>query len=329
MTNERKNNTQEEIDILVLFNKIKILFLQSILFFFRAIKEILLAWKKLAALIAIGAALGYAAENITEKEPAKEASILLRINFDAGNYVYDAISLINQKIEAEDEDFFTNDMKFNEDEVLKEISIKPIIDLKDILKDEINANEIRTLFENLEFEDNLAMTEGFRSDYEYHILDLNISSSASNSSLKKIIDYFNTNPLFIGLKERRLQSISNTIFNNEQTINQIDKLIEKYSSADNFEKSTSQLYIDNKTYLPNELIKIKITLEEQNEELKGERILSTETVMVVNDTSLLIEKKGLRDNKVIYYPTLLVLAFILGGVILKLYRYLDELDRRM
>ena len=328
MTNERKNNTQEEIDILVLFNKIKTLFLQSILFFFRTIKEISLAWKKLAALIAIGAALGYAAENITEKEPAKEASILLRINFDAGNYVYDAISLINQKIEAEDEGFFTNDMKFNEDEVLKEISIKPIIDLKDILKDEINANEIRTLFENLEFEDNLAMTEGFRSDYEYHILDLNISSSASNSSLKKIIDYFNTN-LFIGLKERRLQSISNTIFNNEQTINQIDKLIEKYSSADNFEKSTSQLYIDNKTYLPNELIKIKITLEEQNEELKGERILSTETVMVVNDTSLLIEKKGLRDNKVIYYPILLVLAFILGGVILKLYRYLDELDRRM
>ena len=328
MTNERKNNTQEEIDILVLFNKIRTLFLKSILFFFRTFKEIVLAWKKLAILIVIGAALGYVTETITEKESAKEASILLRINFDAGNYVYDAISLINQKIEAEDESFFTNDMKFNEDEILQEISIKPVIDLKDILKDDINANEIRTLFENLEFEDNLAMTEGFRSDYEYHILALNISS-ASNSSVKKIIDYFNTNPLFIGLKERQLQSISSTIFNNEQTIDQIDKLIEKYSSADNFEKSTSQLYIDNKTYLPNELIKIKIKLEEQNEELKGERILSTETVMVVNDTSLLIEQKGLRDNKVIYYPILLVLVFILGGAILKLYRYLDELDRRM
>ena len=329
MTNERNNNTQEEIDILVLFKKIRTLFLKSILFFFRTIREILLAWKKLATLILIGAVLGYITESITEKESTKEASILLRINFDAGNYVYDAISLINQKIEAEDEGFFTNDMKFNEDEALEEISIQPIIDLKDILKDDINANEIRTLFENLEFEDNLAMTEGFKSDYEYHMLALNISSSASNSSVKKIIDYFNTNPLFIGLKERQLQSISSTIFNNEQTINQIDKLIEKYSSADNFEKSTSQLYIDNKTYLPNELIKIKIELEEQNEELKGERILSTETVMVVNDTSLLIEQKGLSDNKVIYYPILLVLAFILGGAILKLYRYLDELDRRM
>ncbi len=329
MTNESNNNAQEEMDLILLFNKAGTLFLKIILFFFRGIKEILLVWKKLAAVIILGAVLGYIVENITEKTSSKEASILLRINFDAGNFVYDAINLINQKIETEDEQFFISDLKFNEDEVLREISIKPIIDLKDILKDEIKANEIRTLFENLEFEDNLAMTEGFKSDYEYHILTLDISSSASSSSIKKIIDYFNTNPLFIGLKERQLQSISTTIFNNEQTIKQIDKLIEKYSSADNFEKSTSQLYIDNKTYLPNELIKIKITLEEQNEELKGERILSTETVMVVNDTSLLIEQKGLRDNKAIYYPILLVLAFILGGVILKLYRYLDELDRRM
>ena len=329
MTNERNNNTQEEMDILLLFKKIRTIFLKIILFFFRTIKETLLAWKKLATLVLLGAVFGYVAENIIGKDSAKEASILLRINFDAGNYVYDAINLINQKIETEDEDFFTNDMKFNEDEVLEEISIKPIIDLKDILKDDINANEIRALFENLEFEDNLAMTEGFRSDYKYHVLTLDISSSASNSSIKKIIDYFNINPLFIGLKERQLQSISSTIFNNERTIEQIDKLIEKYSSADSFEKSTSQLYIDNKTYLPNELIKIKITLEEQNEELKGERILSTETVMVVNDTSLLIEQKGLSDNKTVYYPILLVLAFILGGAILKLYRYLEELDRRM
>lgn len=329
MTNESNNNAQEEMDLILLFNKAGTLFLKIILFFFRGIKEILLVWKKLAAVIILGAVLGYIVENITEKTSSKEASILLRINFDAGNFVYDAINLINQKIETEDEQFFISDLKFNEDEVLGEINIKPIIDLKDILKDEIKANEIRTLFENLEFEDNLAMTEGFKSDYEYHILTLDISSSASSSSIKKIIDYFNTNPLFIGLKERQLQSISTTIFNNEQTIKQIDKLIEKYSSADNFEKSSSQLYIDNKTYLPNELIKTKIQLEEQNEELKGERILSTETVMAVNDTSVLIQQEGLADNKIIYYPILLVLAFIIGGIFLKLYRYLDELDGRM
>jgi len=325
----KKNNTgtNEEMDIVLLFKKISDLFLNLILIIFRAFKKLLVNWKTIGLIIVLGAALGLITESIVEDESTKEASILLRINFDAGNYVYDAISLITQKIESEDEDFFSNDMGLSEDEEITEISIKPIIDLKDILKSEIKANEIRALFENLEFEDNIAMTEGFESDYEYHVLSLKISSKASTASLKKIIQYFNGNSLFLGLKERRLQSIASTIFNNEYTIKQIDKLIEKYGSTNNLENSSTQLYIDNKTYLPNELLKIKIKLEEQNEELKNERILSKETVMVINETNLLIDQDGLSDNKTVYYPILLVLIFIIASVVLKLYKYLDKLDR--
>ena len=158
MNNENKKKEQEEIDLIVLLNKLKHLFLSIVLFLFRAAKNFFSNWRTIAGIIVVGAVIGLIAESVVEEESSKEASVLLRINFDAGNYVYDAINLINQKIEAEDEDFFTNEMKFNEDEALEEISIKPIIDLKDILKDDINANEIRTLFENLEFEDNLAMS---------------------------------------------------------------------------------------------------------------------------------------------------------------------------
>jgi hypothetical protein len=325
----KKNNTgtNEEMDIVLLLKKISNLFLNLMLIVFRAFKKMLVNWKTISLIIVLGAALGFITESIVEDESTKEASVLLRINFDAGNYVYDAINLITQKIESEDEDFFSNEMGLSEDEEIAEISIKPIIDLKDILKSEINANEIRALFENLEFEDNIAMTEGFKSDYEYHVLSLDISSSSSIASLKKIIQYFNGNPLFLGLKERRFQSIASTIFNNEYTIKQIDKLIEKYGSTNNLEKSSTQLYIDNKTYLPNELLKIKITLEEQNEELKKERILSKETVMVINETNLLIDQDDLRDNKTVYYPILLVLMFIIASVVLKLYKYLDKLDR--
>jgi hypothetical protein len=284
MNKKNTTATNEEMDIVLLLKKISDLFLNLILVVFRAFKNLLANWKTIGLIIVLGAALGFITESIVEDESTKEASVLLKINFDAGNYVYDAISLISQKIESEDEDFFSNDMGLGEGEEITEISIKPIIDLKDILKSEIDANEIRALFENLEFEDNIAMTEGFKSDYEYHVLSLDISSSASTASLKKIIQYFNGNPLFLGLKERRFQSIASTIFNNEYTIKQIDKLIEKYGSTNNLENSSTQLYIDNKTYLPNELIKIKITLEAQNEELKNERILSKETVMVINET---------------------------------------------
>jgi len=327
MTKKNNTETNEEMDIVQLFQKISNLFLNLILIVFRAFKKLFTSWKTISLIIVLGAVLGFITENIIGDDSTKEASVLLKINFDAGNYVYDAISLINQKIESQDKSFFSNDMGLSDGEEITEISIKPIIDLKDILKSEIDANEIRTLFENLEFEDNIAMTEGFKSDYEYHILSLDISSSASASSLKKIIQYFNGNPLFLGLKERRFQSIASTIFNNEYTIKQIDALIEKNGSTNNLEKTSTQLYIDNKTYLPNELIKIKITLEEQNEELKNERLLSKETVMVINETNLLIDHVGLSDNKTIYYPILLVLIFIIASIVLKLYKYLDKLDR--
>ena len=329
MNNENKKKEQEEIDLIVLLNKLKHLFLSIVLFLFRAAKNFFSNWRTIAGIIVVGAAIGLIAENVVEEESSKEASVLLRINFDAGNYVYDAINLINQKIETEDEEFFLNDIKLSEDEMLYEIQIEPIIDLKDILKEDISANEIRALFENLEFEDNIAMTEGFKSDYEYHVLTLETSSLATITSVNKIIEYFNTNPLFVGLKESRLKSIANTIANNERTIQQIDKLLEYYSTNSRLERNATQLYIDNKTYLPNELIKIKISLEEQNEDLKGERILSEETVMIVNDTNLLVENEGISDNKIIYYPALLVSLFIIGSILIKTYKYLDELEGKM
>jgi hypothetical protein len=185
MTKKNNTGTNEEMDIVLLLKKISNLFVNLILIVFRAFRELFVRWKTISLIIVLGAALGFITENITEDDSTKEASVLLKINFDAGNYVYDAINLINQKIESEDEDFFSNDMGLSDDEEIMEISIKPIIDLKDILKSEINANEIRALFENLEFEDNIAMTEGFKSDYEYHVLSLDISSNASTASLKK------------------------------------------------------------------------------------------------------------------------------------------------
>jgi len=327
MTNKNRNEANEEMDIVQLLKKISNLFLTLILIFFRASKQLFLKWKIIVVIVVFGAIMGFVRESTADEDSTKEASVLLRINFDAGNYVYDAVALINQKIEAQDKEFFINDMGLNDEEEITEISLQPIIDLKDILKAEIQANEIRALFENLEFEDNIAMTEGFRSDYEYHALSINISSKASTSSLKKIIRYFNGNPLFLDLKERRLQSITSTLFNNENTIKQIDKLIEKQISTSNLENKTTQLYVDNKTYLPNELIKIKIELEEQNEQLKDERILSKETVMLINETNLLTNQDGLSDNKIVYYPILFLLIFIIISVIVKLYKYLDKLDR--
>ena len=321
-----KNNFKEteELDIIVLIEKIKLMLLSVCLQIFRRSKNFLSEWKRLLAVILVGVLLGYFLTD-NDKPSSKEATVLVKINFDAGNYVYDTVDLINLKISSEDTDFFTQEIKLNEDEIIDEVSISPVIDIKDIMAKDIQANEIRALFENLEYEDGFSVTEGFKSDYDYHFIKVNVSNNSSIETINKVIDYFNNNPLFAELKERNLQRISSIISDNEQTIKQIDKLLEYYTTETS--ANNSQLYIDNKNLRPNELIKTKITLQSENQELKRESLTSKETVITINESNVLIENNSLASNKMVYYPFLFLLIYLIVSVLIGLYSYLDKLDR--
>ena len=321
-----KNNFKEteELDIIVLMEKIKLMLLSVCLQIFRRSKNFLSEWKRLLAVILVGVLLGYFLTD-NDKPSSNEATVLVKINFDAGNYVYDTVDLINLKISSEDTDFFTQEIKLNEDETIDEVSISPVIDIKDIMAKDIQANEIRALFDNLEYEDGFSVTEGFKSDYDYHFIKVNVSNNSSIETINKVIDYFNNNPLFAELKERNLQRISSIISDNEQTIKQIDKLLEYYTTETS--ANNSQLYIDNKNLRPNELIKTKITLQSENQELKRESLTSKETVITINESNVLIENNSLASNKMVYYPFLFLLIYLIVSVLIGLYSYLDKLDR--
>lgn len=322
MKNNFKEN--EELDIIVLIEKIKLMLLSVSLQIFRRSKKFLLAWKQLSAVIFIGILAGYFTTDDNQPN-SKEANVLVKINFDAGNYVYDAVDLINLKISSDDADFFSQEIKLNIDESVDEISISPVIDIKDIMAKDIQANEIRVLFENLEYEDGFSVSEGFKSDYDYHFIKVNVSNNSTIETVNKIIDYFNNNPLFAELKERNIQRISSIIFDNEQTIKQIDKLLDFYSSDNKI--NSSQLYIDNKDLRPNELIKTKIDLQNENQDLKRESLTSKETVITINETNVLIENNSLISNKMVYYPLLFVFIYFVCSILFGLYSYLDKLDR--
>ena len=322
MKNNFKEN--EELDIIVLLEKIKLMLLSLMLQIYRRSKNFLLGWKKLLVVIIVGFLFGYF-QTDSELTKAKEATLLVKINFDAGNYVYDAIDLINLKIKSKENDFFVEDMKLNTDEVIDKVSISPVIDIKDIMNKNIEANEIRALFENLEYEDGFSVTEGFKSDYDYHFIKVSVSKNSSIKTINKMVQYFNNNPLFLELKERNFQRISSIIYDNEQTINQIDKLIEHYTSDNKV--NNSQTYIDNKDINPNEIIKTKISLQNRNEQLKDQNITNKETVMLINEANVLIEDGSIISNKMLYYPLLFVIVYLVVYIAYGLYSYLEKLDR--
>ncbi len=314
---------KDELEIIVLMQKIKIIFLNILLQIFRKSKLFLTAWKQLLVIILLGVFSGYLSTDAETPIP-KEATVLVKINFDAGNFVYDAVDLINLKISSGDTEFFIQEMKLNFDEKIDKVSISPVIDIKDIMAKDIKANEIRVLFENIEYEDGLVVADGFKSDYDYHFIKAKVSDNSSILTINKIVDYFNNNPLFKELKERNIQRISSIISDNEQTINQIDKLIEYYTSHD--KSNSSQLYIDNKDISPNDLIATKILLQSENQELKKESLISKQTVMMINEANVMIEDHSLLSNKMIFYPIVFLLFYVFIMFIRSTYSYLDKLD---
>ena len=144
--------------------------------------------------------------------------------------------------------------------------------------------------------------------------------------MNNVIEFLNTNPLFTELKLRKINSISDRIRANENTIQQIDNIILKYTNDLSATLSKSQLYIDNKDISPSELITTKIELLKEIEVLKEEKIYSNETVVMINNSNLLVENKSIKDNKLIYYPLTLCFIFVLVQLAKNTYTYLDRLE---
>ena len=115
--------------------------LSILLQIFRRSKNDTFKLKQLLVVVFAGVLVGYIMTD-SEKNNSKEATILVKINFDAGNYVYDAIDLINLKIISKDKNF-SKEIMLDETESIDEILISPIVDIKDIMEKEFNANEIR------------------------------------------------------------------------------------------------------------------------------------------------------------------------------------------
>ena len=237
---------------------------------FRSLKENL---KKDSLGTSVGDEGGFA-PNIKSVESAIE--IIIKSIKDAG---YKSGKDIFLSLDSASSEFFKNDMFLDANEVIYSIKISPVIDLKKIINEEnLRAGEIRALFDKLVFDDADLMTDSFKSDYEYHSLEISLSAGSKFTTIEKIVDYINANPLFVDLKEQGLNSISRTIYANELTIKQIDRILENYSISPEKNDNTSQLYIDNKQVQPNELIKTKILLQQQNEDLKQQKLLSEKTL---------------------------------------------------
>ena len=315
---------KDELDLLKIIQVFKNIFKKWLLLFFNALDFIFRNWKTVLGLIAIGLVLGYFTQN--NNKPLQKATVLLRVNFDAVNYLYSEVELFNEKIKEKDSLFFTK-IGFNINSLeVKDMELTPLINLKDIVdKYEQTYRNLDGLLQNLDFEDNeINVSETFTTEYKYHNLEFSLLSNANEETIAKIINFFNNDELLRKVRNVGIKNMEDRIISNEKVISQIDTVIKLYSKNESLSSPSDQTFVVDKNFNIHGILNKKTELLLDNEKIREELVVSDNIIVMMNEPRLLSEKPGILGNKFIFYPFVFVLGFLLLAFARHSYLYLKE-----
>jgi hypothetical protein len=139
MSEQTSQNASDEIDLGVVFEKIKSFF-KSILIGIIQIFQFF--WKhkvRLIILLIISISLQYVLYTQSEKVYTNE--YLLRTNFDSTEYLYNKVNSLNTKLESEDTVFLKQVFGIHYNKV-NELEVVPVIDVYNLVDKSENNKEI-------------------------------------------------------------------------------------------------------------------------------------------------------------------------------------------
>ncbi len=311
-------NNQEEVDLFLVFDKIKKGYHNFLASIYKAIQFIIKHWIILLILIVGGYFAGYFWQK-TIKE-TKETTLIVQNNFNSSSYVYQAIKLLNTKYQQGDVNFL-NKNGFNYDDAeINEITIEPIVNIIDLLEmHETNDRNLDAFISNIEVEDeDLLVSEAFYPEYTYHRIIVTTQES-NPETIHKILNYLNSNPLLNKIKTVVVDETKLHVEHNNTSIENIDAVFEAISEKNETVGNASQVFVKNQDNSDlHQLLERKKELIDENEVLKTELLKYDKVVSLIN-TPEFYAIGSFTNNKKILLPLTLVFIYIMIFVVRSFY----------
>ncbi|SDE48021.1 hypothetical protein SAMN05421855_101832 [Ulvibacter litoralis] len=319
---EPKHNN-DEINMFYILNVFNKALRKLNVLIFAALQFIFRQWIVILVLFVIGVSLGVYLER--KNDQSFETKALVRVNFNATNYVYNTITLLKQKVLERDSIFFTQNGFRSDTMEINTIEINPVVDIRDIIDNyEPNDRNLEALMKNLDFDNDVSITETFNAQYKYHTLDLELSGVATNQTPQKILDYINKNELFEDVKEVTINNLKNRVENNLNIIGQIDEVIKNYNTNESLTSPSKELFIVDKNFSVSGLLDKKVLLLEENDELTEDLSYAKDIVVLVSKPDVYKVKPSILTKKYILFPILFIFLFLFISGLLHVYMNLKE-----
>ena len=280
----------------------------------------------LTALFVIGAAGGYFLDVNTK---VYDHQIVVSPNFGSTDYLYSKIELLESRLKERDTAFFKSIGVKNPKRLIA-IEVDPVIDIYNFVNNNTviatsaqntqNFELVKLLSEdgdiNKVIEDKLTS-----KNYSHHTIHIITNDLISNkSTIDPILAYLNKTEYFERIKKTYLDNIGVKMKQNEGMIEQINNVLNQFSSVNNSnQKSDKLVYYNDNTQL-NEIIQTKNSLIEEIGNQRMNLVNSNEIIKTNISVINLKNTKGLNNKKKLVLPVLLIFCFFAFTISVSFYR---------
>ena len=316
MSSNTPNYNDQEIDLRQVSQKMGRAYDSFLSWIFRGFLFVKRNLIVLIILFVIGAGIGYYLDKNTK---VYDHEVIVIPNFGSAEYVYSKVNLLNSKLIENDKEFL-NSIGIKDLELLSEIEIEPINDIYTFVNSrEQNFELVKLMAEDGDI-NKIIEDETTSINYKTHRIKITTSRKALKTEvINPIINYLNDSNYFKEVQTSAVKSLEGIIKSQESTVNQIDSLLNSLSKTAS-SKSGNLVYYNNENTQLNDVLKTKTDLVNDISYRKLDLINSTAIVKESSTVLNMKNYKGLNGKRIVVFPILFILLFLLFGFLRGIYR---------
>jgi hypothetical protein len=318
-------NQDQEVDLGQIFNKVGELYEKFIskvfdgIFFLK--RNIILV----LIIIIFGIVLGYFTD---ENNKSYNNELIVTPNLGSVDYLYKKVELIEAKIKESDQKFFAS-IGIKDYKKIKKVEIEPVLDIYTFVNNNTaiatnaqntqNFELVKLLSEESDI-NKVVKDELTSRNYPHHTIKIKSNGLMTDEKIvKPLMDYFNNSEYYRELQTVYIDNINVKMQKDQVVINQIDGLLNQFTTAANGPKTDKLVYYNDNTQL-NDLINNKTALI-AGLGLQRQLLLDLNKIIKTKSVTLnIIDSKGMNGKMKLILPFLFVLLFIAFKIMFHLYK---------
>jgi preprotein translocase subunit SecG len=311
------DSQEQEIDLGQLSKKIGDLFQKLIDSFF----DFILFLKRniiiVATLFILGIVLGYFLDKKTKEY---DHEIVVLPNFGSVDYLYSKIKLINSK-RKEGDTLFLKSIGIKQPKELGLLEVEPIIDVYSFIQQrESNFDLIKLMAEDGDL-DKIIENETTSKNYPFHLIKIKTRKAENRKEfIDPIMNYLESSDYFSSIQKEMLSSLKIEIASNEETITQINNILNEFNNTTGSNSKSDKLIYYNENNQLNDVIKSKEEIIKKLTNNRVSLINYQKTIKEVTSTLNIKDTKGTNGKLKLVLPFLFVFLFLMVVFISKFYK---------